>query len=200
MRPNVQVSANSPSNGLRSTHRRSGIPTISWLWIYAGLQLVLNVNVSGKAIGDRQLAAVIEDALAEAEIDPARLILEVTETAAISNIEEAKAFAIRLHGLGCRFALDDFGAGFGSFYYLRSFPFDYLKIDGDFIRGLAVNRMDQLVIQAIVSIAQGLGKKTVAEFVQDEAAAGVIRKVGVDCAQGYYIGRPRPVREVLPAI
>src|SRR2546426_12143055 len=93
MRPNVQVSANSPSNGLRSTHRRSGIPTISWLWIYAGLQLVLNVNVSGKSIGDRQLAAVMEDALAEAEIDPARLILELTETAAISNIEEAKGFA-----------------------------------------------------------------------------------------------------------
>ena len=163
----------------------------------AGLELVLNVNLSGKSIGDRKLATVIEDALAEAQIDPARLILELTETAAISNIEEAKAFAIRLHGQGCRFALDDFGAGFGSFYYLKSFPFDYLKIDGDFIRGLATSPMNQLVVPAIVSIARGMGKKTVAEFVTDEETARLLRTIGVDHAQGYHIGMPRPVSEVL---
>jgi EAL domain-containing protein (putative c-di-GMP-specific phosphodiesterase class I) len=163
----------------------------------AGLKLVLNVNLSGKSIGDRKLAAVIEGALAEARIDPARLILELTETAAISNIEEAKAFAIRLHGLGCQFALDDFGAGFGSFYYLKSFPFDYLKIDGDFIRGLATSPMNQLVVPAIVSIARGMGKKTVAEFVADEETAVLLRTIGVDHAQGYHIGMPRPVAEIL---
>jgi diguanylate cyclase (GGDEF)-like protein/PAS domain S-box-containing protein len=165
----------------------------------AGVKLVLNVNLSGKSIGDRKLAALTEAALAESGIDPARLILELTETAAISNFEEAKAFATRLHGRGCRFALDDFGAGFGSFFYLKSFPFDYLKIDGDFIRGLAASPMNQLVVSAIVSIARGMGKKTIAEFVADEESAQLLRTLGVDLAQGYHIGMPRPVSEVLQA-
>ena len=133
----------------------------------------------------------------ETGIDPARLIFELTETAAIANVEEAKAFAGRLHGRGCQFALDDFGAGFGSFYYLKNFPFDYLKIDGEFIRGLASSPMDQLVVEAIVTIARGMGKKTVAEFVADEETACLLRKIGVDYAQGYHIGRPRPISEVL---
>src|SRR5207245_2636944 len=129
--------------------------------VSTGRRVVLNVNLSGKSIGDLKFAVLVEEALAEAGIDPSCLVFELTETAAIANIEEAKTLASRLHSHGCQFALDDFGAGFGSFYYLKSFPFDYLKIDGEFIRGLAVNRMDQLVVQAIVSIAQGLGKKTV---------------------------------------
>jgi EAL domain-containing protein (putative c-di-GMP-specific phosphodiesterase class I) len=124
------------------------------------------------------------------------LTFEVTETTAIANIEEAKAFASRLRGRGCQFALDDFGAGFGSFSYLKNFPFDYLKIDGDFIRGLATSPVDQLVVEAIVSIARGMGKKTVAEFVADEETARLLRSIGVDCAQGYHIGMPRPVSEV----
>lgn len=163
---------------------------------HAGLKLVLNVNLSGKSIGDRKLAALIEEALGEAGIDPARLTFELTETTAIANIEEAKAFASRLRGRGCQFALDDFGAGFGSFSYLKNFPFDYLKIDGDFIRGLATSPVDQLVVEAIVSIARGMGKKTVAEFVADEETARLLRSIGVDCAQGYHIGMPRPVSEV----
>ena len=163
----------------------------------AGVDLVLNVNLSGKSIGDRKLASLIEEALAETGIDPARLTFELTETAAIANLEEAKAFASRLRGRGCRFALDDFGAGFGSFFYLKNFPFDCLKIDGDFIRGLATSTIDQLVVDAIVSIAQGMGKSTVAECVADEETLRMLRKSGVDCAQGYHIGMPRPVSEVL---
>jgi len=162
-----------------------------------GRELVLNVNLSGKSIGDPTLATAIECALAETGIDPGRLILELTETAAISNIEDAKAFAIRLHARGCRFALDDFGAGFGSFYYLKNFPFDYLKIDGDFIRDLAMSPMNQLLVSAIVGIARGMGKQTIAEFVADEETIGLLRTIGVDLAQGYHIGVPKPVSEVL---
>jgi len=102
----------------------------------AGLRLELHVNLSGKSIGDPHVAEVIEEAIPSAGIDPACLIFELTETTAITNIEDAKAFAHRLRLRGCRFALDDFGAGFGSFYYLKSLPFDYFKIDGDFIRGI----------------------------------------------------------------
>jgi diguanylate cyclase (GGDEF)-like protein/PAS domain S-box-containing protein len=165
----------------------------------AGLKLVLNVNLSGKSIGDRKFAALIEEALTEAGIDPARLNFELTETAAIANIEEAKAFTSRLRGRGCQVSLDDFGAGFGSFSYLKNLPFDYLKIDGDFIRGLTTNPVDKLVVESIVRIARGMGKKTVAEFVADEETTDLLRAIGVDCAQGYHIGMPRPVSEALQA-
>jgi len=163
----------------------------------AGRQLVLNVNLSGKSISDPKLGLLIEAALDESGIDPACLIFELTETAAISSFEQARIFATGLRNRGCRFALDDFGAGFGSFYYLKNFPFDYIKIDGGFIRGLVSNPMDQLVVQAIVAIAQGLGKKTVAEFVAEQETTSLLRKIGVDCAQGYCIGKPRPITEAL---
>jgi diguanylate cyclase (GGDEF)-like protein/PAS domain S-box-containing protein len=163
----------------------------------AGRPLVLHVNLSSKSIADPMVAAVTESALAGAGIDPSRLVFELTETAAMANIEEAKAFAHRLRARGCRLALDDFGAGFGSFYYLKNLPFDYFKIDGDLIRGLATSPMDQLVVAAIVGIARGMGKKTIAEFVTDDETIRLIGKAGVDHAQGYHVGRPRPLRELL---
>ncbi len=166
----------------------------------ADRRLVLHVNLSGKSIGDPKVAACIESALAEAGIDPSRLVFELTETAAIANIEEAKAFAHRLRARGCQLALDDFGAGFGSFYYLKNMPFDYFKIDGDFIRGIAGSPMDQLVVQAIVGIARGMGRKTIAEFVTDDETARLLERAGVDYAQGYHVGRPRPLRDVLPPL
>ncbi|MBZ5637942.1 MAG: EAL domain-containing protein [Acidobacteriia bacterium] len=165
----------------------------------AGRKLVLHVNLSGKSIGDPNVAALAEKAIADADIDPACLVFELTETTAIANIEEAKAFAHRLRARGCRFALDDFGAGFGSFYYLKSLPFDYFKIDGDFIRGIVASPMDQLVVGAIVGIAKGMGKKTIAEFVADDETAQLLERSGVDYGQGYHLGRPGPVRDVLPS-
>ena len=116
----------------------------------------------------------------------------------MNAVEPAKAFAQRLRVRGCQFALDDFGAGFGSFYYLKRLPFDYFKIDGDFIQGIVASPMDQLVVGAIVGIAQGMGKKTIAEFVPDEDTLRLLEKSGVDFAQGYHVGRPRPLRDVLP--
>jgi diguanylate cyclase (GGDEF)-like protein len=162
-----------------------------------GRELALNVNLSGKSVGDPKVASSIEESLNSAGIDPACLIFELTETAAIGNFEQATMFATQLRSRGCRFALDDFGAGFGSFYYLKNFPFDYIKIDGGFIRSLTSNPMDQLVVQAIVTIAQGLGKKTVAEFVGEEHTATMLGQIGVDYAQGYHVGEPRPIAEVL---
>jgi diguanylate cyclase (GGDEF)-like protein/PAS domain S-box-containing protein len=166
---------------------------------HTGRHLVLSVNLSGKSISDPKLALLVEAALDETGIDPASLIFELTETAAIASFDQAKIFATRLRSRGCQFALDDFGAGFGSFYYLKNFPFDYIKIDGGFIRGIVSNPMDQLVVQAIVTIAQGLGKKTVAEFVAEPETASLLRTIGVDCAQGYYIAGPRPIMEALSA-
>lgn len=164
----------------------------------AGRSLVLHVNMSGKSIGDPKVIALTEAALANSDIDPTRLVVELTETAAIANIEAARDFAHRLHARGCQLALDDFGSGFGSFYYLKTLPFDYFKIDGDFIRGIAANPVDQLVVRAIVGIARGMGKKTIAEFVTDDETARLLEQNGVDYAQGFHFGRPRPVAELLP--
>lgn len=166
----------------------------------AGRRLVLHVNLSARSLAEPRVASVIEEAISRAGIDPACLVFELTETTAITNIEDAKAFAQRPGIRGCRFALDDFGAGFGSFYYLKSLPFDYFKIDGDFIRGLDASPMDRLVVEAIVGIAQGMGKQTIAEFVPDEKTSRLLKKSGVDFAQGYHVGRPKPLREVLPQI
>jgi len=165
-----------------------------------GQRVALNVNLSGKSIGDPKLAGLIENALAEGGIDPECLVFEITEAAAVANLPQARAFADRVHSCGCGLALDNFGAGLASFYYLKNLPFDYLKIDGEFIRGLSVNPIDRLVVQAIVCIAQGMGKKTVAEFVADAASVCLLRDIGVHHAQGYHIGLPRPIAEVLPAM
>jgi len=124
-------------------------------------------------------------------------VLEVTETAAIANMDRARGFATRLRALGCGFALDDFGAGFGSFYYLKHIPFDYVKIDGEFIRNLPASSTDQLILDSIVQMSKGLGKHTIAEFVGNGETVEVLKAHGVDYAQGYHFGRPRPVAEAL---
>jgi len=119
-------------------------------------------------------------------------VIELTETAAISDMARAKAFCAGVQALGCAVALDDFGAGFGSFQYLKHLPFNYLKIDGEFIRGLTRSRTDQLVVKALVAVVQGLGRETIAEFVGDSATMSMLRGFGVDYAQGYEVGRPQP--------
>jgi EAL domain-containing protein (putative c-di-GMP-specific phosphodiesterase class I) len=160
-------------------------------------QLHLEINISGKSLGDPTLLQTIDDRLRASTGDPTRLIFEVTETAAVANLTHAQTFAQHLRDHGCRFALDDFGAGFGSFYYLKHLPFDYVKIDGEFVKHATSGRIDQLVIEAVVTIAQGLGKETIAEFVTDEDTKRMIRRLGVDYAQGYHIGKPVPTSEIL---
>jgi diguanylate cyclase (GGDEF)-like protein len=161
----------------------------------AGRSLILNLNVSAKSIGSPQFVAHIDRALGDTHIDPASLVFEVTETAAIGNIDHAIKFTTDLRSRGCRFALDDFGAGFGSFHDLKHLPFDYFKIAGDFIRGFGENAADQLVVEAIVGIAKGMGKKTVAACVTDQDMTDRLRRSGVDYAQGFHIGAPRPIVE-----
>jgi diguanylate cyclase (GGDEF)-like protein/PAS domain S-box-containing protein len=157
----------------------------------------LEVNLSGRSLGDPDLLDVIKSGLAETGVDSGRLVFEITETAAVANIHLAREFAENLTEIGCRFALDDFGAGFGSFYYLKHLPFDYLKIDGEFVAKCLTNPTDRLVIEALVGIARGLNKKTVAEFVGDQDTLVFLQRLGVDYAQGYHVGRPVPLTEVL---
>jgi EAL domain-containing protein (putative c-di-GMP-specific phosphodiesterase class I) len=161
-----------------------------------GRALILNVNISAKSIGDRQLVDVVRRAISDAGVDATRLVMELTETAAISNLENAHNFMDELRIFGCEFALDDFGMGFSSLHYLKHLTFDYLKIDGDFIRNVGLNATDQLVVEAIIRIAHGMGKRTIAEFVESTETIDLLRTMGVDYAQGYHIGLPKPVADV----
>lgn len=162
-----------------------------------GRKPTMEINLSGHSLGDSGLAAHIGRELRKAQVDPGQLIFEVTETTAIGNIGAAREFAQQLARLGCRFALDDFGAGFGSFYYLKHLPFDYIKIDGEFIRNCTTDETDRLVIRAVVKLAQGLGKRTIAEFVGDEQTFRTVAELGVDYAQGFHLGKPVPVESLL---
>ena len=158
----------------------------------------LEVNLSGHSLADPELPALIRDEVETKGIDPSNLIFEVTETAAIASMDRAREFAEMLTDLGCSFALDDFGSGFNSFYYLKHFPIDFLKIDGDFIQDLPGSSVDQLVVKSMVQIASGLGMRTIAEFADAEPTIELLRDLGIDFAQGYAIGKPRPVEEIWP--
>jgi len=161
-------------------------------WQRQGGGISLEVNLSGMAFSDPLLLPTIQRELTLTGVDPTSLILEITETSAISDMTKAKEFVETLKQIGCRFALDDFGSGFASFLYLKHLPIDYLKIDGSFIQNLCHDRADQLVVRALVETARGLGRRTIAEFVEDASTMAMLREIGVDFAQGYHIGRPAP--------
>jgi diguanylate cyclase (GGDEF)-like protein len=162
-----------------------------------GVPLSLHINISGASLTDISVLEYIERQLDEGEADPSHCTFEITQTARVEDLETAASFADRLTEFGCEVAIDDYGAGFGPFEYLKRFPFDVIKIDGTFIRDLANNDADQLTVQAIVGIAQGLGKTTIAEFVEDEETAVMLRAYGVDMAQGYHLGPPVGLEEGL---
>jgi diguanylate cyclase (GGDEF)-like protein/PAS domain S-box-containing protein len=153
----------------------------------------VELNVSARSICDADLVAHIERALQRSGADPKTLVFEITETALVSDRIAAEAFVGRLHQLGCRVALDDFGTGFGSFTYLKQLAVDYLKIDREFVRDIERNPASRRVVEAVVSLANGFGLKTVAEGVEDEHTLELLRELRVDYGQGYLIGRPAPL-------
>ncbi|MGH2975664.1 MAG: putative bifunctional diguanylate cyclase/phosphodiesterase [Solirubrobacterales bacterium] len=162
-----------------------------------GSPVSLHVNISGASVADLSVLEFIERRLDEGEADPARCTFEITETPRDHNYEAAAGFADRLTEFGCQVAIDDYGAGFGPFHYLKSIPFDLIKIDGSFVRDMPNSDADQLTVQAIVGVARGLGKTTIAEYVQDDVTIQMLREYGVDMAQGYHLGRPVAVAEAL---
>ncbi len=152
-----------------------------------------SLNLSGQSLGDKDFLRFVLRELEEKQIPPGKLCFEITETAAIANLSHATRFIRALRSLGCRFALDDFGTGFSSFGYLKSLPVDFLKIDGMFVVGVAEDRFDLAVIRSIVEIGQLMGKRTIAEFVESPVILRKLEQIGVDFAQGYAVGRPRPL-------
>jgi EAL domain-containing protein (putative c-di-GMP-specific phosphodiesterase class I) len=156
----------------------------------------VEVNLSAKTIADPTQVDRIEREVIESGASPQNLTFEITETAVAENLAAARTFAQRLRTLGCSFALDDFGVGHGTFTYLRHLTVDYLKIDIQFVRDLLSDEGDRQVVRAIVGVAKQFQIKTIAEGVESEATLEELHRMGVDYAQGYWIGQPMPLREL----
>lgn len=148
------------------------------------------VNLSGGSLCSDRLYDVVADHLYASGIDPARLCLEVTETMEIPSLRQAGVLLKALSGLGCTVALDDFGAGFASYRYLKEMPFDIVKIDGSFVQGLAFDRQDQVIVKSMHDLAKDFGLKTVAEMVENSQTLTICEEMGIDLVQGYFVGKP----------
>ena len=153
--------------------------------------LSFNINLSGNIFLDKKLYPLVQKKLAQTGVDPGRIVFEITETAAISNVNDTKDMVNRLRSLGCRFALDDFGSGFNSYHYLKNFPVEILKIDGAFITDLESDPIDQVLVKSMIDIAHSLGKKTVAEYVEHQSTMDLLKSYGIDYIQGYLVGKPQ---------
>lgn len=155
-----------------------------------GRQLKFSINLSAVSINDPRMLSFVRDELAATPTLLNQVVFEITETAAVADFAAARSFMNAVRELGCAFSLDDFGVGFSSFNYIKHLPVDYVKIDGSFVRTLVDSPDDQVFVRALAEVARGFGKKTVAEFVEDERALNMLRTFGVDYAQGFYIGKP----------
>ncbi|NNG12081.1 MAG: EAL domain-containing protein, partial [Halobacteria archaeon] len=156
-----------------------------------GRNTSFSINLSGKAFEDVGLLPLIQEMLASTGLEPTLVTFEITETAAIANLAAAEEFIGALKDIGCQFALDDFGSGFSSFAYLKHLPVDKLKIDGGFVKGMAHSSVDQAMVESMNQVAHALGKQTIAECVENEETLQILGQMGIDRAQGNYIGRPR---------
>lgn len=160
----------------------------------------LAINLSGQTLGDPQFLEFVVDILDRTGVAPDQLCFEVTENSVITNIEHAERFIGVLHGMGCEFALDDFGRGLSSFGNLKNLSLDYLKIDGSFIRNLDADSVNQAMVAAMIKLARTLNFQVVAEQVEDGGSLEAAKKMGVDFVQGYHIGRPQPLARVVARI
>ena len=157
----------------------------------------VGINVSARSIGDPGLPGYIDAQIRHSGARAQDLVFEITETAAISNINDARTFTEALNTMGCAVALDDFGTGYGTFLLLRHLAVRYLKIDREFVRRLTTEAADQRIVRLVVHIAREAGMQTIAEGVETAEALGLLRDYGVDSAQGYHIAHPGPLPELL---
>jgi len=156
-----------------------------------------SINVSAQSLADEDFLDFVEDQITESGISPDSICFEITETEVVKNLERAQRFIRRLRKLGCRLALDDFGTGYCSFAYLMDLPVHYVKIDGVFVRGVMENPLSEAIITSMVEIAKVLNAATVAEHVENDLVLQRMRSYGIDLAQGFAIGKPKPLVEVL---
>jgi EAL domain-containing protein (putative c-di-GMP-specific phosphodiesterase class I) len=156
-----------------------------------------SINLSGQSITDDDFLCFITTQLEKSGIPGKKICFEITETAAISNLNIAMNFISTLRGLRCRFALDDFGSGLSSFGYLKKLPVDHLKIDGMFVKNIVNDPVDHAMVKSINDIGHVMGMQTIAEFVENDTIKCMLKDIGVNYGQGYYIGKPQPFYEIL---
>jgi len=159
---------------------------------------ILSINLSGNSLGDDRFLDYVCEAMAAHETPGEQICFEITETAAVTHLERAETFIRQLRKRGCSFSLDDFGSGLSSFMYLKKLPVDYLKIDGAFVKEMIDDPTDEAMVAAIHEVGQVMGMKTIAEFASSEAIVRRLRDLGVDYAQGYALGKPQELADVLP--
>jgi diguanylate cyclase (GGDEF)-like protein/PAS domain S-box-containing protein len=151
------------------------------------------INIAGQTLGDAEFLEFVVECFDHTGASPADICFEVTESSVVANLDHARRFIGVLHGMGCEFALDDFGSGVSSFSTLRTLPMDYLKIDGTFIRNLAVDSVNQAMVAAMIELSRSLNFRIVAEQCEDQSSLDVVKRMGIDFVQGFIIGRPQPL-------
>ncbi|MBX2880553.1 MAG: EAL domain-containing protein [Granulosicoccus sp.] len=156
----------------------------------------LLINLSGMSFADDDFSKYIVERLQKGDVNPAHIAFEISEGAAVRNFNKVMEFVNKIRALGCELALDDFGSGFSSFNYLKQLPIDYIKIDGSLVRDIANNEVDRKMVDAINQIGHTVGARTIAEFVEDNAALECLKSMNVDFAQGYGLGMPTPLSQL----
>lgn len=191
-----------PAEFIREAERAHQMPAVDrWVirktlkWMAENRKTIMKVgglaiNLSGNTLSDEKLIGYVIEQFTETKVPPAKVIFEITESAAIENLSNAQNFLRVLKDYGCRFSLDDFGTGHSSYSYLRNLPVDYVKIDGMFVRDMVDNLMDCAMVKSINEIGHFMGKKTVAEYVENKQILAKLREIGVDYAQGFGVGEP----------
>ncbi|MBI3546297.1 MAG: EAL domain-containing protein, partial [Gammaproteobacteria bacterium] len=155
-----------------------------------GASTTFTINISGHSLDADNLLPILRALLEKHQLAAGSLVFEITEASAIANIDAAKKLINELRALGCRFALDDFGSGFSSFFHLKHLPVDFIKIDGQFVQGMGTNPADRAIVASINDVAHSFGKRTIAEFVENANVLGLLKESGVDFVQGYFISPP----------
>jgi len=163
-------------------------------------KLHLSINLSAQSIMEPLTLETITKCIRESGVSPTALTFEVTESAAIENLQAAGYFLGKLQDLGCQTALDDFGVGYSSFAYLKELPVDYVKIDGSFVKDIATNRINRAMVKSMNDVAHALGKATVAEFVENDKILRMLKEMGIDMGQGFYLGEPLAIAQLLENI
>lgn len=197
----------SPGTFIPAAERFGLMPQIDRWVVGASLDIMrqhpdlrLFVNISGLSLSEESLLGYIEEMITQCGMEPSRLGFEITETAAVKDMSLARRWIERLKKIGCRFALDDFGIGFSSFSYLQMLPVDYIKIDGSFIYNLDKDPSHRALVKAMNTVAHTLGKKTIAEYVENGEVLKALQKLKVDCAQGYFLGSPKSIDQPISDI
>lgn len=176
---------------------------IQWLEeqsVPAEMELSVCINLSGASAADPIFQRFLNDTIQKANINPAHICFEMTETAAVQNLDETGVFLAQMRALGCQIALDDFGTGFSSLEYIKQLPLDYIKIDGAFIKDLATNQLDQSMVRFVSDVARHLKVRTVAEYVENAQILEILHELNVDLAQGYFIAKPTPLPPIADLI